>query len=140
MFGAHQVEDVLAGTPLAALGSKHNFGLYVVHQAIPGEELKHYKTVQACAGPCRCKYDYAGKKDKKPNPDEVISPPNTAAAIAAAFRAIDVKKDIHTRVAVPSAHKFNEAILNVYSHELDEPIPWHTDKTSLYSDDEMDGP
>ena len=93
MFGAHQVEDVLAGTPLAALGSKHNFELYKVRQATPGEELKHYKTVQACAGPCRCKYNYAGKKDKKPNPDEVISPPNTAAAIAAAFRAIDVKKE-----------------------------------------------
>ena len=139
MFGAHQVEDVLAGTPLAALGSKHNFELYVVRQATPGEELKHYKTVQACDGGCRCKYVYEEKKDKKPNP-EVISPPNTAAAIAAAFRAIDVKKDIHTRVAVPSAHMFNEAILNVYSHELDEPIPWHTDKNSLYSDDEMDGP
>ena len=32
---------------------------------------------------------------------------------------------------------FNEAILNVYSHELDEHIPWHTDQNALYSD-EMD--
>ena len=103
MFGAHQVEDVLAGTPLAALGSKHNFGLYVVHQAIPGEELKHYKTVQACVGPCRCKYDYEENKDKKPNP-EVISPPNTAAAIAAAFRAIDVKKEKKDKK--PKRHRF----------------------------------
>ena len=32
---------------------------------------------------------------------------------------------------------FNEAIVNVYSHDENENIDWHTDRNPLYSD-EMD--
>ena len=38
------------------------------------------------------------------------------------------------RAVVPSRHMFNEATLNVYSHEANEHIPWHTDRNALYSD------
>ena len=44
---------------------------------------------------------------------------------------------LHGSAVVPSTHMFNEATLNVYSHEANENIPWHTDQNDLYSD-EMD--
>ena len=40
VFGADRVENALAGTPLADLGRKHNFGLYVVRKAITDEAAK----------------------------------------------------------------------------------------------------
>ena len=37
MFGEDRVEDALEGTALADLGREHNFGLYVVRNAILGD-------------------------------------------------------------------------------------------------------
>ena len=38
----YKVEDALAGTALADLGKKYNFGLYVVRAAIPADAAKEF--------------------------------------------------------------------------------------------------
>ena len=158
-FGEDRVEDALEGTALADLGRKHNFGLYVVRAAIPADAAKEwmqqskidieaiaanaqnqqravalqgsskkgklYNTVQACAGGCRCMYIYPGTaRHQVYGLDQVESIKR-------------VHQWLHGSAVVPSTHMFNEATLNVYSHEANENIPWHTDKNDLYSD-EMD--
>ena len=40
VFGKDRVEDALDGTALADLGRPHNFGLYVVRNAIDGDAAK----------------------------------------------------------------------------------------------------
>ena len=94
VFGEDRVEDALDGTALADLGRKHNFGLYVVRNAIDGDAAKglmqqskidiekiaanaqnqqFYATVQACAGACGCKYLYNGTtRHRGLNPPSVI--------------------------------------------------------------------
>ena len=92
-----------------------------------GFRTTFYNSVQARHGYCRCKCLYEGTTRHQVYGLEQVPSLN------------QFHQWLHTRVAVPSAHMFNEAILNVYSHELDEHIPWHTDQNALYSD-EMDGP
>ena len=155
----YKVEDALAGTALADLGKKYNFGLYVVRAAMAADAAKEllqqsktdmaaiaanaqnptwavalqgtskkekfYNTLQACAGGCRCKYIYEGTaRHEVYGLDQVESIKR-------------VHQWLHGSAVVPSTHMFNEATLNVYSHEANENIPWHTDKNPLYSD-EMD--
>ena len=158
MFGEDRVEDALEGTALADLGREHNFGLYVVRAAIAADAAKEwmqqskidveaiaanarnqqravalrsskkrklYNTVQACAGGCRCMYIYEGTaRHEVYGLDQVESIKR-------------VHQWLHGSAVVPSTHMFNEATLNVYSHEANENIPWHSDKNDLYSD-EMD--
>ena len=161
LFGEDRVEDALEGTALADLGREHNFGLYVVRAAIAADAAKEwmqqstedmatiaanaqnltwavavqgtsgsrkrklYNTVQACAGGCRCMYIYPGTaRHQVYGLDQVESIKR-------------VHQWLHGSAVVPSTHMFNEATLNVYSHEANENIPWHTDKNALYSD-EMD--
>ena len=160
VFGDGRVENALEGTLLDPYAKEYNFGLYVVRNAMRGSFAKdlmaqckadlemikqvdehrhravalqgdrserHYGTVQACDGACRCKYEYEGtKKHKVYGMEEVTS--------LKQFR-----QWLHSMVGLGSEYMFNESILNVYSHELDEHIPWHTDQNALYSD-EMDGP
>ena len=155
-FGEHRVEDALEGTALAELGKTHNFGLYVVRNAILGDHAaelmrqskkdiesiiagserkqravavqgdkrhtKFHNTAQACRGNCRCKYFYSGTKrhmvygmDQVPCLDKC-------------------DKWLLDLAIVPSQHMFNEAIVNVYSHDENENIDWHTDRNPLYSD------
>ena len=159
LFGEDRVEDALEGTALADLGREHNFGLYVVRAAIAADAAKEwmqqskidieaiaanaqnqqravalqgsskkrklYNTVQACAGGCRCMYIYEGTaRHKVYGLDQVESIKR-------------VHQWLHGSAVVPSTHMFNEATLNVYSHEANQNIPWHSDKNDLYSD-EMD--
>ena len=151
VFGDSRVENALEGTNLVDLGRDLNFGCYVVRNAIDfgtaeammvqskkdmqrimeSDVRQHravttfYNSVQACHGYCRCKCLYEGTTRHQVYGLEQVPSLN------------QFHQWLHTRVAVPSAHMFNEAILNVYSHELDEHIPWHTDQNALYSD-EMD--
>ena len=159
VFGDSRVENALEGTNIADLGRDLNFGLYVVRNAIDfgtAEAImdqskkdmqrimesdvrqhravavqgrrngtKNFNSVQACHGYCRCKCDYEGTTRHQVYGLEQVPSLN------------QFHQWLHTRVGVPSAHMFNEAILNVYSHELDEHIPWHTDQNALYCD-EMD--
>ena len=152
VFGDSRVENALEGTNLVDLGRNLNFGCYVVRNAIDfgtaeammvqskkdlqrimendphqhravalqgNRNQKHYDTVQACDGTCRCKYVYEGTTRHQVYGLEQVPSLN------------QFHQWLHTRVAVPSAHMFKEAILNVYSHELDEHIPWHTDQNAL---------
>ena len=146
----YKVEDALAGTALADLGKKYNFGLYVVRAAIAADAAKElmqlsttdmaaiaakaqnptqavalqgnskkwelYNTLQACAGGCRCKYIYEGtSKHQVYGLNEVGSLKR-------------LHEWLHDSAVVPNTHMFNEATLNVYSHEANENIPWHSDK------------
>ena len=81
--------------------------------------------MQACLGCCRCKYIYSGTVRH-----EVY-------ALHEVGSLDRFHQWFHDSVVVPSTHKFNEALLNVYSHDANENIPWHSDKADLYSD-EMD--
>ena len=93
--------------------------------AVQSARGKWYNTVQACAGCCRCKHAYEGvARHKVYGLDQVESIKR-------------VHQWLHGSAVVPSTHMFNEATLNVYSHEANENIPWHSDKNDLYSD-EMD--
>ena len=154
MFGEGRVEDALDGTALADLGRKHYFGLYVVRKAINGDTAKQlmlqsardiehiaikeqrglravalhgsakqkfYNTVQACAGDCRCKYHYEGTSRHQ------VYGLNQVPALKW------LHQWLHGVAVAPGRHMFNEATLNVYSHEANEHIPWHTDRNALYS-------
>ena len=156
VFGKDRVEDALDGTALAPLGKQHNFGLYVVRKAIDADtakqlmvqskidigaiiestqrgsravavqgntKVKFYNSMQACAGACRCKYVYEGT-----NRHEVYG--------INQFPSLKSHHEwLHKMTVVPSVCMFNEALLNVYSHEANERIPWHTDRAGLYKDD-----
>ena len=159
LFGEDRVEDALEGTALADLGREHNFGLYVVRAAIAADAAKEllqqsktdmaaiaanaqnptqavalqgnskkgelHNTLQACAGGCRCKYEYVGTvRHQVYGLNEVESLKR-------------LHQWLHAWAVVPSTHMLNEATLNVYSHEANENIPWHSDENDLYSD-EMD--
>ena len=54
VFGADRVENALAGTPLADLGRKHNFGLYVVRKAITDEAAKTWMVQSGMVSAWQC--------------------------------------------------------------------------------------
>ena len=87
-----------------------------------GTKRKHYNTVQACFGCCQCKYAYEGTLRHDVYALHQVGSLNR------------FHKWLHDHVVVPSEDKFNEALLNVYSHDANEHIPWHTDKDDLYSE------
>ena len=74
-------------------------------------KAKHYNTVQVCAGGCQCKYFYAGTSRHD------VYGLNQVAALKSFHEWLDGV------ALVPSTHKFNEALNDLYNDEKPATMP-----------------
>ena len=151
-FAPAQVEDVFLGTPLEQIAREKGFGLYVVRSAVPAAEhgrwhraleqavlkltedkgeravlikgkRRWYSSVQALTTHCTCTYEYSGTGRNpvyRVNDIQVLG---------------ETTAWLHKGRDAEDATLFNQIVANIYSRELGEYTPWHSDENSLLSED-----
>jgi len=89
---------------------------------VQGDKAKKrwYKSVQACSEKCNCKYEFDGT-----GRHDVYS----ISDIPVLQSYIDW---LHGLGKVEDKLRMNEVLANIYDHEEDENIPWHSDENGLY--------
>ena len=154
-YGNKLVLNAFADTPLAALGVQWGFGLYVVRAAldprVPAEEHAsllsgfniglnyyaaslgsrsvevkgrklHYKTLQMTDDVCTCKYVYEGN---------VRNPLIKTSGVPAVSNFL---QSFYAKCNARSEHHFQQIIGNHYDRASNQSIHWHSDKSTLLSD------
>ena len=150
----HRVQDAFEGTNLAKAAEKMDFGLYVVRGAYTQDMAKKamvdvvellndisvrkgsrsvdakgsklwYRTLQATSGECLCKYEYEAVARHVPH--KIKDAPLLE-------KMTEFVNAHYAEVDRGCEQFFNQILVNVYSRQRDEYVPWHSDQAPLYAD------